>query len=274
MAKNTKKSSYKKLRTGRRGAATGNAAGATRVQIYGTHAVEAALDNPARTVHALHVADNAMARLGPAIERRGVSPRKVGLRDLDHMLGRDVVHQGVLLETGPLPELDLMDFLESIAAEDLTATSAPLLVLDQVTDPHNVGAILRSAAAFGARALIMTKRNSPPLSGTLAKSASGGLEYIPIIHVTNLVRALEMIGNAGYERIGLEGSGQYGLEDETGTRPIALVLGAEDKGMRRLTREVCDRICNLSTGGPLKSLNVSNASAVALHTVQHLRGRK
>ena len=150
MARNTKKSSYKKLRSGRRGAATGNASGTQRVQIYGTHAVEAALDNPARTVHVLHVADNALSRLAPAIARRGITPRKVGLRDLDHMLGRDVVHQGVLLETAALPELDLMDFLESIATEDLAASSAPLLILDQVTDPHNVGAILRSAAAFGA----------------------------------------------------------------------------------------------------------------------------
>ena len=274
MARNTKKTASKKLRSGRRGAVTGNAAGLQRVQLYGTHAVEAALDNTARKIHALHIADNAIARLGPAIARRNITPRKVGLRDLDHMLGRDVVHQGVLLETSPLVELELMDLLEEMGDEKLTATSAPLLVLDQVTDPHNVGAILRSAAAFGARALVMTKRNSPPLSGTLAKSASGALEHIPIIHVTNLVRALEMIGNAGFDRIGLEGTGDFGLEQETGNRPIALVLGAEDKGMRRLTREACDRICHLATGGPLKSLNVSNASAVALHTIQHLRTQK
>ena len=274
MAKNKKKSASKKLRSGRRGVVTGNAAGSQRVQIYGTHAVEAALNNPARTVHVLHASDNAFERLEPQIAARGISPRKVGLRDLDHMLGRDVVHQGVLLETGPLPELELFDLLEDMATEQLNAQSAPLVILDQVTDPHNVGAILRSAAAFGARALIMTKRNSPPLSGSLAKSASGGLEHVPIIHVTNLVRALEMIGNAGFDRIGLEGTGEFALEDQTANRPIALILGAEDKGMRRLTREVCDHICHLSTGGPLKSLNVSNASAVALHTIRHLRNRK
>ena len=256
-------------RAGRREHRGSGGSGGGGVQIYGTHAVEAALKNPERPVHALYVTDNALERLAPAIAKRRVQPRKVGPKDLNHMLGGDAVHQGALLHTAPLPELELIDFV--VTVQQPSDTQKLVVLLDQVTDPHNVGAILRSAAVFGARALIMTRRNSPPLSGTLAKAASGGLEHVPIIHVTNLARALEMIGEAGFDRLGLEGSGEFALEDETANRPIALVLGAEDTGLRRLTREACDRVCHLSTAGALESLNVSNAAAVALHTLRHLR---
>ena len=264
------------------------------MQIYGSHAVEAALENPDRTIFGLYLTDNAYQRLAPVVAKRKLKPYKVGPNDLSQKLGRDAVHQGALLETSPLPEPDLATILDGNITEETPETTiaahgsgtapigagtmgpstlgpSPLLILDQVTDPHNVGAIIRSAAVFGAKALIMTRRNSPPLSGTLAKAASGGLEHVPIIHVTNLARTLEQIGLAGYDILGLEGTGAFALEDETGSRPKALVLGAEDKGLRRLTREACHRICRLSTAGPLKSLNVSNASAVALHTVRHLR---
>jgi 23S rRNA (guanosine2251-2'-O)-methyltransferase len=179
-------------------------------------------------------------------------------RDLDRQLGPDTVHQGALLETEPLPEPTLDDLLERTA-------SGPIIVLDQVTDPHNVGAVLRSAAAFGAAGLVMTRRHSPPLSGALAKSASGALELVPIALVQNLARALAEMGEAGCTRIGLDGTGLGLIEDEPLSGRIALVLGAEGKGLRQLTRETCDRLCRIATPGPLASLNVSNAAAIVLH---------
>ena len=236
------------------------------VHLWGIHAVEAALRNPTRKIKRLRLTENARQRLGPAIEARGVQPEVVNARDFDRDPGADVVHQGAVLDTEVLPELDPRDFTPGAARDDL------VLVLDQITDPHNVGAILRSAAAFGARGLVMTARNSPPLEGTLAKAASGGLELVPVAVVTNLARALEQLGEIGYFRIGLDGQGEGLLEAQKIAGPTVLVLGAEDTGMRRLTRENCDVTCRISTFGGLASLNVSNAAAVAMHTV--VMGRK
>ena len=150
---------------------------------------------------------------------------------------------------------------------------APLLVLDQVTDPHNVGAILRSAAAFGATAVITTERHAPPESGALAKSAAGALERLPLVRVTNLARALGRIAQASFWILGLDADGARTLAEAQPARRTALVLGAEDRGLRRLTRENCDYLCRLKTAGPIASLNVSNAAAITLHACLVARNR-
>jgi 23S rRNA (guanosine2251-2'-O)-methyltransferase len=228
---------------------------AGRILIFGIHAVEAALCNRRRPIHAIQLTENAEHRLEMALAGRGIKPQRVTPRDLDKRLGPATVHQGALIETGPLPEPALAD----------VAAGGPLLVLDHVTDPHNVGATLRSAAAFGAAGLVMTRRHSPPLGGALAKSASGALEWVPVVLVPNLARALQQLRDMGYVRLGLDGGAEHLLENEPLAGPMAFVLGAEDKGLRQLTRATCDRLCRIATTGPISSLNVSNAAAVALH---------
>ena len=168
------------------------------------------------------------------------------------------MHQGLLLEARPL---------EPIEIDDIPAAGS-VLVLDQVTDPHNVGAIIRTAAAFGVTALVMTDRHAPNMSGTLAKAASGGLEHVPTVLVVNLARALDQLGDRGFLRVGLDSDGESALEDAPLTGSLALVLGAEGKGLRRLTRERCDLLVKLDMPGSIKSLNVSNACAVALTVIK------
>jgi 23S rRNA (guanosine2251-2'-O)-methyltransferase len=169
------------------------------------------------------------------------------------------VHQGVVLEAAPLHEPSLHDIIAGDNPPDL------LIMLDQVTDPHNVGAILRSAAAFGAGAVIMTERNAPGLTGVLAKAASGATEHVPQIHVVNLARVLDELQEAGYWRVGLaeEGAKELSALDLSGR--TVLVLGAEGEGLRQLTRKKCDELAKLPTSGPIGSLNVSNAAAVGLY---------
>jgi 23S rRNA (guanosine2251-2'-O)-methyltransferase len=228
------------------------------VQLYGVHAVEAALRNPGRQIGRLLMTENAENRLSEALGTRSAAPERVSPRDLDRLLGEDTVHQGVLLETAPLEEPSIADLAER-------AEHGPLVILDHVTDPHNVGAILRSAAVFGATGLVMTRRHSPPLDGALAKSASGALELVPIALVQNLARAIAELKAEACLTIGLDGEAPALLEDETFEGRVALVLGAEGKGMRELTRTSCERLCKISTRGPIASLNVSNAAAIALH---------
>lgn len=229
-----------------------------RVQLYGVHAVEAALRNASRPVLRLMMTENAENRLAEAVAARQASPERVSPRDLDRLLGADTVHQGVLLETESLDEPDIA----TLAAR---SDAGPLIVLDQVTDPHNVGAILRSAAVFGAAGLVMTRRHSPPLDGTLAKSASGALELVPVALVQNLSRALAELKEHGCLTLGLEGTAAGCMEDEPLGGRIALVLGAEGKGLRELTRTSCDKLVRIATSGPIGSLNVSNAAAISLH---------
>ncbi|MDX2203178.1 MAG: 23S rRNA (guanosine(2251)-2'-O)-methyltransferase RlmB [Hyphomicrobiaceae bacterium] len=228
------------------------------VVLYGIHPVEAALRNPGRSIRRLLLTDNAQRRLQPALEARGATAEAAAPKDLDRLLGPDTVHQGAMLETGPLEEPDLEALAEG-------ADARPLLVLDQVTDPHNVGAILRSAAVFGAAGLVMTRRHSPPLDGTLAKSASGALELVPVSLVGNLARAIAELKELGFLVVGLDGEAEAAIEEVDWAQRVALVLGAEGKGLRQLTRESCDQLCRIAADGPLASLNVSNAAAVALH---------
>lgn len=230
------------------------------LRIWGTHAVDAALRNPNRTVLRLHLTENAENRLSAALSARRCEIARTTPRDLDRLVGPEAVHQGVVADVEPLAEPDLLDLVETAVA-----AGGPIVVLDQVTDPHNVGAILRSAAVFGAAGLVMTRRHSPPLGGALAKTASGALEMVPISLVPNLARALAELGNAGVIRVGLDGEAEHLIDEEPFAPQTALVLGAEGKGLRRLTRELCDRLCRIGAAGSLTSLNVSNAAAVALY---------
>lgn len=229
------------------------------VRLYGVHPVDAALRNPARRIGRLMMTDNAERRLADAIASRGVTPEPVTPRDLDRLLGPDTVHQGVLLETEQLPEPELSDLAEAAAER------GPIVVLDQVTDPHNAGAIIRSAAAFGSAGILMTRRHSPPLNGTLAKAASGALEVVPIVMAQNLARALAELKAQRVRVIGLDGEGETLIDDQPFDGPVAIVLGAEGKGLRQLTRETCDILCRIAAPGAIHSLNVSNAAAVTLH---------
>src|SRR5262245_51752055 len=237
--------------------AKGPAAG-EHVMIYGIHPVQAALANAQRPVHALLLTRNAEQRLAQELEQRQITPERVLPKDIDRRLGPDTVHQGALLETDPLPEPSLQDLAEA-------AKQNPLVILDHVTDPHNVGAILRSAAVFGASGLIMTRRHSPPLDGTLAKSASGALDLVPVFLVQNLARTLLDLKAHGFSIIGLDDEAPDALEEEQFQGKCALVLGAEGKGLRELTAETCDRLVHITTAGAITSLNVSNAAAIALH---------
>jgi 23S rRNA (guanosine2251-2'-O)-methyltransferase len=226
--------------------------------IFGIHAVEAALANPQRVIRKLFLTDNAERRLHGALTARQLAHEGVLPRDLDRRLGADTVHQGALIETAPLPEPTLAELAENAAGR-------PLIVLDQVTDPHNVGAILRSAAVFGAAGLIMTRRHSPPLDGALAKAASGALEHVPVALVQNLSRAILELRDLACTVIGLDGDGTGQLERMAWPERPALVFGAEGKGLRRLTRDSCDYVCRITSAGTFDSLNVSNAAAITLH---------
>jgi len=232
-----------------------------KLMLYGIHAVTAALANPHRRIRRMLATENAENRLASAITERGLTVERVRPKDLDRLLGADTVHQGVAIEAEPLDEPDLAELVTRAGGAD----GGPLVVLDQVTDPHNVGAVLRSAAVFGAAGLVTTRRHSPPLNGTLAKAASGALELVPVALVQNLARALDELKAAGVSVIGLDGEGETLLEDASLSGPVAFVLGAEGKGLRQLTRETCSAVCRIGTSQTLASLNVSNAAAIALH---------
>lgn len=233
------------------------------VRLYGLHTVRAALDNPARKIRRMLVTRNAAERL--EISDLAALPFTAELaepRDIDQITGSDAVHQGVLIEAEPLKPKRL----------DALGDTNLVLVLDQVTDPHNVGAILRSAVAFGAGALITTARHSPAESGVLAKAASGALEHIDHIEVRNLAEALEALHEAGFQTIGLDSDGPAELEKTFSSDRIALVLGAEGKGLRQKTRETVTALARLDIPGVIRSLNVSNAAAVALYAAGKFLG--
>ena len=200
-------------------------------------------------------------------EKNGLTVQYAEVNDLARFVPKDAPHQGIVLEVAPLEDVWLTDAL-AVANDD----NRPLLILDQVTDPHNVGAIFRTAAAFGAVAVVTQDRHSPPESGTLAKAASGGLEIMPWVRVVNLARALEEIAEAGYWRIGLTGHAEVTLDQALTPGRNALVLGAEGDGMRHNIQEHCDQLAKLPMSGQMESLNVSNAAAIALYAATVRRG--
>ncbi|WP_119677611.1 23S rRNA (guanosine(2251)-2'-O)-methyltransferase RlmB [Indioceanicola profundi] len=242
--------------------------------LYGLHPVAAALVNPERQVRALFVTEGALESLTPALARAeelGLDRPEPTVADrdqLDRLLAAGAVHQGAALDCGPLPELDLEDV---IARAEAAEGGALVVILDQVTDPHNVGAVMRSAAAFGAMAVVVQDRHAPPVTGVLAKTASGAVEAVPLVRVTNLARAITDLREANFWCVGLAESGERALHELELAGHVALVLGSEGEGIRRLTAERCDEIARLPTGGPVGSLNVSNAAAVALYEVARRR---
>ena len=225
------------------------------VILYGWHTVSAALANPARRILKLYLTENAARRIEDEGLDTKVAPEIVRPSVIDQRLGPDAVHQGILAEAEPLDDPDL----------DTLPLEGVVLVLDQITDPHNVGAIMRSAAAFAAKAIITTARHSPEATGVLAKSASGALELVPVITVQNLARALTMLNDRGFQTVGLDSAGDITIDQANLHGPLALVLGAEGKGLRQLTRETCSVVARLDMPGEIKSLNVSNAAALALY---------
>ncbi|HEU0118632.1 MAG TPA: 23S rRNA (guanosine(2251)-2'-O)-methyltransferase RlmB [Alphaproteobacteria bacterium] len=239
------------------------------VLIWGLHAARAAWLNPKRRCIRLWLTEGGRAAFEDSLTEardelllKRPDAKKVERHELDRLTPPGSVHQGIVLEVAPLHEPQLHEVIGGDNPPDL------VLMLDQVTDPHNVGAILRSAAAFGAGAVIMTERNAPAMTGVQAKSASGALEHVPQVHVVNLARALDELQEAGYWRVGLAEEGDKDLNDTDLSGRTVLVLGAEGEGLRQLTRKKCDQLARLPTGGPVGSLNVSNAAAVALYEVR------
>lgn len=258
MAKGEKKRAMRG-RAGRMAGGRGSGRASTgQVRLWGRHAVEAALKNPARSHRKLWATREGLASLD------GELPANFPLEfadgaDLARLVARDAPHQGLVLECAPLEDV----FLDEV----MDADSGPIVVLDQVTDPHNVGAILRSAAAFGAAAIVTQDRHAPPESGTVAKSASGALETVPWVRVVNLARALEELAEAGYWRIGLAGEAESTLAEALPAGPVALVLGAEGEGMRHNIAGHCDALARLPISDAMESLNVSNAAAISLYAI-------
>jgi 23S rRNA (guanosine2251-2'-O)-methyltransferase len=222
--------------------------------LYGWHSVSAALRNPERRILRILATENALRRLQEEGVPLPVAPELVRPDAIAARLSPDSVHQGLLAEAEPL---------EAPGVEDLS--DGIVLVLDQITDPHNVGAILRSAAAFGVRAIVLTARHSPEATGVLAKAASGALEHVPLVAVPNLSRGMAALKEQGFLLIGLDSEGDDNLAEMPLRAPLALVLGAEGKGLRHLTRATCDRVARLRLSGAISSLNVSNAAAVSLY---------
>jgi 23S rRNA (guanosine2251-2'-O)-methyltransferase len=227
------------------------------VWLYGHHAVAAALANPARRLRRLLLTEEGDAAIGKLLAPPwAISPERVDRGRLDHLLGRDVVHQGAALLADPLAPPSLQSVLEK---------QGVIIVLDQVTDPRNVGAIMRSAVAFGAVAVITQDRNAPEETGGLAKSASGALEKMPLLRAVNIARTIIALKAANVWCIGLDAGGKPLSGPAFADRRVALVLGAEGEGLRRLTRETCDEIAGLTIKGAIESLNVSAAASIALY---------
>jgi 23S rRNA (guanosine2251-2'-O)-methyltransferase len=230
--------------------------------LYGLHAVQAALANPRRKLGRAVLTPRATEILGSKLlSRVRVETTEPGA--IDRLLPPGAVHQGAALESWPLKSRDLDDILGEPAAGRRV-----VLVLDQLSDPHNVGAILRSAAAFGVTAVIVQDRHAPPQSGALAKSASGALDLLPYVEVVNIARVLDELAERGFWRIALVADGEQSLAEAVPAGDVALVLGSEGDGVRRLVREHCEATAFIPIGKTMESLNVSNAAAIALYELR------
>lgn len=228
--------------------------------IYGIHAVAAAIANPQRKIRKLWATENGLQRLKEEASSASVSPEIVHPRILDHLLtGQDAVHQGVVIEAFPLKQPRL----------DQVPRDGLIVLLDQVTDPHNVGAILRSCAAFNVKALVTTARHAPHETGVFFKAASGSYEHVPVTRVTNLSSAMEELRGYGFRLVGLDSEAPTTLEAVDKSLPLGLVLGSEGKGLREKTRATCDVVARLDMPGVIKSLNVSIATALSLYALTH-----
>jgi 23S rRNA (guanosine2251-2'-O)-methyltransferase len=232
-------------------------AGEGGVVLYGWHPVIEALRNERRGIRRLLATENSARRLHDALPALRVRPELVRPDEISRLVEPDAVHQGLYLEADPLPSPTLATL----------PAGALVVALDHITDPHNVGAIVRTAAAFDVSAILTTARHSPSATGVVAKSASGGLEHVPFLIVRNLAEALLTLGKQGYLRVGLDSEGSAPLDAIEVRRPLVVVLGAEGKGLRQRTKECCDVIARLDMPGAIKSLNVSNAAAIVLYAL-------
>lgn len=240
--------------------------------LYGVHAVLAAVANPLRRCHRLVLTANTrdalkerLAQAVAAADGRRPQPEIAARSDIDRLLPAGAVHQGIALLADPLPPVAIEEVAERAAAE------TAVVVLDRASDPHNVGAVLRSAAAFGASAVVVTDRHAPEVTGALAKAASGALETVPLVRVANLARAMGLLKESGFWCVGLDPEAPQTLADAQLAGKVALVLGAEGEGMRRLTRETCDLLVRIPIAAGSDSLNLSNAAAVALYELARRR---
>lgn len=242
-----------------------NASRQQQLWLWGAHSVISAINNPARHFKHLYATSNAVHHIKDAAASRQVQVEILPVEKLDRLLPQGSAHQGIAALADPLPELGLDDL----------EPGCNLVILDQVTDPHNVGAIMRTACAFGIGGLIVTNRNAPYPTGVLAKAASGAVEHLPMIRVANLARTIDILNDSGYQTIGLADSASSTLQEvrdrDASPRALALVLGAEGKGLRELTAKTCTNLARLDLPGPIKALNVSNAAAVALSLVANAK---
>lgn len=234
-----------------------------KIDLFGTHAVTEAWKNPARFVHALYITEAALAGFQVKSGAKRPAPTIVTKEQLDKSLPAGTVHQGIALNCQPLEEVSVSDLIVTNADKPRSV----IVVLDQVTDPHNVGAIIRSASAFGAHGIVMQRKHAPEPVGILAKIACGAVDHLPLAYETNLSRTLETLKEAGYTVIGLDEHSPNQFTALPRYEKSVLVLGAEGDGMRRLVKEHCDVLVSLPTGGAIASLNVSNAAAVALYAL-------
>jgi len=243
--------------------------GGGEVWLYGLHAVAAALANPARRPKRLLATEEAIAAIAPALAEtpHAIAPAPSARRDIDAVLAPGAVHQGVAMLCAPLPPSEIDDIPEAPADGAAPPRRRVVVALDQVADPHNVGAVLRTAAAFGALAVLVPDRHAPEETGTIAKAASGALETVPLIRAANFARALDSLKEKGYWCVGLDGRAEKTLAEQDLPEALVLVLGAEGAGLRRLSFEACDFAARLPIRPAMESLNVSNAAAIALYAL-------